>query len=392
MNSNNSGKYIANLNTHPFELQYQLGSVLGEGGFGKVYSATRLSNGNPVAVKQVYRNKVSTWGVIDGDMVPMEVILLRKVNNVEGAIQLIEWFDYGDCFLIVMERPSQSQDLFDYITERRRLRENEAKHLFRQVVEIVQNIENAGVTHRDIKDENLLVVPDEFGNNTIKLIDFGSGALVQDSPFSDFEGTRQYSPPEWILRATYQGLPATVWSLGVLLYDMVCGDIPFEVDDQILLNKISFRGIPVSRECRDLILLCLQFQPKRRPNLEQILRHKWLCAGSSRYLDGTVGGVGAGVVSMSGMGVGGAMGVAVGAVMGAASEDTDDSEVTEEELNGLVDGLANGIDGLGTFGIDSRGVQTSGGSNGEDHLDVEDVDDDQQEIVSGLRMVTRPLF
>ena len=60
--------------------------------------------------------------------------------------------------------------------------------LYLQVVEIVQSIEEAGVIHRDIKDENLLIVSDNSGNQTVKLIDFGSGALVQDSPFSDFEG------------------------------------------------------------------------------------------------------------------------------------------------------------------------------------------------------------
>ena len=74
-------------------------------------------------------------------MVPMEVVLLRKVNDVEGAIHLIEWFEYGDCFLIVMERPAKAQDLFDYITDRRRLRENEARNLFRQVsMKIFHNI------------------------------------------------------------------------------------------------------------------------------------------------------------------------------------------------------------------------------------------------------------
>lgn len=63
----------------------------------------------------------------------MEIVLLRKVSHIEGVIQLIEWFEYGDCFLIVMEMPESSVDLFDYITQRTRLRENEAKSLFKQV-------------------------------------------------------------------------------------------------------------------------------------------------------------------------------------------------------------------------------------------------------------------
>ncbi|XP_018014121.1 serine/threonine-protein kinase pim-3 [Hyalella azteca] len=341
---------LAQLNTQPFEVQYRLGSVLGEGGFGKVYSAIRISDRKPVAVKQVPRAKVPTWGVVQGDMVPMEVVLLRKVNHIEGAIHLIEWFEYGDCFLIIMERPERCEDLYDYITGNRRLEESEARYLFRQVVEIVRDIEAAGVTHRDIKDENLLVVPDEFGNNKIKLIDFGSGALVQDSPFSDFEGTRQYSPPEWILRSTYQGLPATVWSLGILLYDMVCGDIPFEVDNQILSNQISFRGLNISKECKNLIHQCLQFLPKNRPSLEKMLRHEWFQTDESNSygvnnIDSTV-------------------------------------EVGEEAVD--LTTLAEGIDSLGAFGVDSRGPQTSGGSNGEDHLD-EDEDDEEDEHNIGLR-------
>ncbi|KAF2368477.1 Protein kinase domain [Trinorchestia longiramus] len=345
---------LAQLNTQPFEIQYRLGRVLGEGGFGKVYSAIRISDRKPVAVKQVPRAKVPTWGVVQGDMVPMEVVLLRKVNHVEGAIHLIEWFEYGDCFLIIMERPERCQDLYDYITGNRRLEESEARYLFRQVVQIVRDIEEAGVTHRDIKDENLLVVPDEFGNNKIKLIDFGSGALVQDSPFSDFEGTRQYSPPEWILRSTYQGLPATVWSLGILLYDMVCGDIPFEVDNQILDNQISFRGLNISQECQKLIYQCLQFLPKNRPSLEKILRHEWLQDTDS----GSYG---------------------VGSMDSAVNIDV--AEEAEELEN-----LTEGIDGLGTFGVDNRGGQTSGGSNGEDHLDDEEEDEEEvHSMVSGLR-------
>merc|ERR1719347_1214450 len=264
----------------PFERAYRVGEVLGKGGFGTVYAGTRFCDGKQVAIKHVARAKVTDWTDYEGRKVPLELKLLNAVQDIDGVIQLLDFYERNDSFIYILERPTNSKDLFDFITEKRLLDEDLARNFFRQIVRTVSACHKSGVVHRDIKDENLVV---DLNTGKLKLIDFRSGAFYKEEDFTDFDGTRVYAPPEWIQIQRYKANPLTVWSLGILLFDMVCGDIPFEKDEQICTAELSFRK-NVSEECKDLVQSCLKIQPSERIQLQDICNHPWMKSRSKEVV------------------------------------------------------------------------------------------------------------
>lgn len=255
---------------------YDLGDVIGEGGFGSVCSGICKQSGQMVAIKIIPRNRVYSWSKIGRHVVPKEIVLLKSLDH-KYIIKMLDYFEDQDNFYIVMERPEKYIDLFDYISGKRVISERSARYLFRQIMEAVQYCMANGVLHRDVKDENILI---DLKTSQIKLIDFGSGTFLRDDVYTEYEGTRVYAPPEWVLRRQYHALPATVWSLGILLYDMLLGDVPFETDAQIVAGHLNYH-VQISSDARSLIQWMLAYKPQERPTLEQILNHPWMKTGKT---------------------------------------------------------------------------------------------------------------
>ncbi|XP_077040877.1 serine/threonine-protein kinase pim-1-like [Agelaius phoeniceus] len=175
--------------TAPEALQerYRLGSLLGRGGFGSVFAATRLSDGAPVAIKRVPRNRVRHWGELpDGSRAPLEIVLQAKVSTgFPGVVQFLEWFELPNHIVMVLERPERCQDLQRVIRARRFVPEEVARELFRQVLEAVWHCTSCGVLHRDIKPGNIVL---DLATGQAKLIDFGCGTYLQETAYTHFAG------------------------------------------------------------------------------------------------------------------------------------------------------------------------------------------------------------
>ncbi|RNA22339.1 serine threonine- kinase pim-1-like [Brachionus plicatilis] len=276
---------------------YTIQRKIRSGGFGDVYQGTRKLDNFPIAVKIIKKDKINSW-TIDNEnrCIPMEIDLMLKVVECDGCIKIIDFIERHDRYLIVMERPANCMDLWDFIDNRGPISQQMARVFFKKIVTTVMEMKQKGVLHRDIKDENILVDLNTF---ELKLIDFGAGTHYTNDELNDFQGTRVYSPPEWIGKQAYKGDEATVWSLGVLLYNMIYGNIPFENDEEILNCQLDFSKYD-PRLCgksqqhaffvkskpqivntnltdvNDLIKMCLNCDTAARIKLEEISDHKWL--------------------------------------------------------------------------------------------------------------------
>uniref|UniRef100_A0A8C1IA18 non-specific serine/threonine protein kinase n=1 Tax=Cyprinus carpio TaxID=7962 RepID=A0A8C1IA18_CYPCA len=207
--------------------RYTVGDQLGKGGFGVVYEGRRLNDGlKPDHPKPLPKEIALT-------------ILANKGPRVPEIIRLLDWTDHPDHFVMVLECPSPCENLVEFIRRHGgSLDEEKTRQIMWQAAHAANMCLLRGVFHRDVKLENILVNRE---TSEVRLIDFGCGDILRRTPYRSYSGTAVYSPPEYHSRGKYYGGPATVWSLGIVMFALLCGHFPSDYDLITLSNRADVK-------------------------------------------------------------------------------------------------------------------------------------------------------
>lgn len=253
--------------------KYRLFRVIGEGSFSYVKLGYHIFTQEPVAVKIVAKSSMKDPN--DLKWLNREVEVMRRLDH-PGVVKMIDFIEDEEAYYMVLEYCGGGE-LFDFIINRTRVEEPLAKVFFKQIVETIGYVHSQGVVHRDLKPENLLLTE----TNQIKLIDFGLCSTVVDKPLTSKCGSAIYMSPEIINGKPYMGIPADIWALGVILYALVDGSLPwFYQDEKKMASQITTGTFPMpkslSAECKSLLKAILNPNTKKRITIPEILSHPWL--------------------------------------------------------------------------------------------------------------------
>ncbi|XP_077593924.1 SNF related kinase b [Stigmatopora nigra] len=254
---------------------YHVGRTLGRGHYAVVKLARHVNTGQLVAIKMIDKTKLD---VMATSHLLQEVRCMRRVQH-PNVVRLYEVIDTPTTLYLVMEL-AEGGDLYDYILRHETgVAEGTAKRHFAQIVRAVAYCHELHVVHRDLKPENVVFFPQQ---GAVKLTDFGFSNLFKPGTMLATScGSLAYSAPEILLGEEYDAPAVDIWSLGVILYMLVCGVPPFQEtnDSETLVMILDCRySIPerLSSDCRDLISRMLQKDPSLRASLQEIEAHHWL--------------------------------------------------------------------------------------------------------------------
>ncbi|XP_032380673.1 MAP/microtubule affinity-regulating kinase 3a isoform X23 [Etheostoma spectabile] len=255
---------------------YRLLKTIGKGNFAKVKLARHILTGREVAIKIIDKTQLNPNSL----QKLFREVRIMKILNHPNIVKLFEVIETERTLYLVMEYASGGE-VFDYLVAHGRMKEKEARAKFRQIVSAVQYCHQKHIVHRDLKAENLLLDADM----NIKIADFGfSNEFTMGNKLDTFCGSPPYAAPELFQGKKYDGPEVDVWSLGVILYTLVSGSLPFDGQNLKELRERVLRGkyrIPfyMSTDCENLLKRFLVLNPAKRGTLEQIMKDRWINAG-----------------------------------------------------------------------------------------------------------------
>ncbi|KAM9707320.1 MAP/microtubule affinity-regulating kinase 3a isoform 12-T12 [Menidia menidia] len=255
---------------------YRLLKTIGKGNFAKVKLARHIPTGREVAIKIIDKTQLNPNSL----QKLFREVRIMKILNHPNIVKLFEVIETERTLYLVMEYASGGE-VFDYLVAHGRMKEKEARAKFRQIVSAVQYCHQKHIVHRDLKAENLLLDADM----NIKIADFGfSNEFTMGNKLDTFCGSPPYAAPELFQGKKYDGPEVDVWSLGVILYTLVSGSLPFDGQNLKELRERVLRGkyrIPfyMSTDCENLLKRFLVLNPAKRGTLEQIMKDRWINSG-----------------------------------------------------------------------------------------------------------------
>ncbi|KAL0963170.1 hypothetical protein UPYG_G00350650 [Umbra pygmaea] len=262
---------------------YRLLKTIGKGNFAKVKLARHILTSREVAIKIIDKTQLNPTSL----QKLFREVRIMKILNHPNIVKLFEVIETDKTLYLIMEYASGGE-VFDYLVAHGRMKEKEARAKFRQIVSAVQYCHQKSIVHRDLKAENLLLDADM----NIKIADFGfSNEFTMGNKLDTFCGSPPYAAPELFQGKKYDGPEVDVWSLGVILYTLVSGSLPFDGQNLKELRERVLRGkyrIPfyMSTDCENLLKRFLVLNPAKRGTLEvreegpnQIMKDRWINAG-----------------------------------------------------------------------------------------------------------------
>uniref|UniRef100_A0A8D3BAB0 non-specific serine/threonine protein kinase n=1 Tax=Scophthalmus maximus TaxID=52904 RepID=A0A8D3BAB0_SCOMX len=276
MTENSRGAQSSPAQGRPLQVGfYEIIRTLGKGNFAVVKLAKHKVTKTQVAIKIIDKTRLNPSNL---EKIYREVQIMKLLNH-PHIIKLYQVMETKDMLYIVTEY-AKNGEMFDHLTSNGRMSEDEARKKFWQILTAVDYCHRHHIVHRDLKTENLLL----DANMNIKLADFGFGNFYNaGEPLSTWCGSPPYAAPEVFEGKEYEGPQLDIWSLGVVLYVLVCGSLPFDGASLPALRQRVTEGrfrIPffMSQDCENLIRKMLVVDPTKRISMAQIKQHRWMLA------------------------------------------------------------------------------------------------------------------